>query len=93
MDIKLDHITFTTDTMQLHFRDGGRCTIPLRDFPRLLNATVAEREQWELIGINRGIHWPAVDEDLSLPRLLEEYAAPVAPFAASASNNSTEAHF
>ena len=78
MDTKLNSIEFERTDMRLIFGDGGTCLVPLARFPRLLNANDAERRQWEIIGAGRGIHWPLVDEDLSIPRLLQEYAAPIA---------------
>lgn len=79
MDTKIDSIEFTETTMRLLFRDGGECRVPLSDYPRLATATRAQRNHWKILGENRGIHWPDVDEDLSIPGLLRDYAAPVAP--------------
>ena len=50
--------------------DGRAITVPLIWFPRLLNATVAARNKWELLGDGEGIHWPDADEDLSVDGLL-----------------------
>ena len=50
--------------------DGRELIVPLRWFPRLQNATQAERDAWELMGDGAGIHWEAIDEDISVPRLL-----------------------
>lgn len=50
--------------------DGREVSVPLAWFPRLQSATPAQREQWRLIGDGVGIHWEAVDEDISVPRLL-----------------------
>lgn len=50
--------------------DGRRLSVPLEWFPRLLNATPAQRERYELVGRGVGIHWPEVDEDISVENLL-----------------------
>jgi Protein of unknown function (DUF2442) len=88
MDTKLQHIQFTQTEMHLQFRDGGICTVPLSISPRLHAATAAQRADWEIIGADRGIHWPQIDEDLSIPQLLSEYAAPLAPRARDAASPS-----
>ena len=50
--------------------DGRRVSAPLEWFPRLLRATPAQRSNWSLIGRGVGIHWPDVDEDISVRSLL-----------------------
>jgi hypothetical protein len=50
--------------------DGRRVSVPLLWFPRLADATAAERENWRLIGRGEGIHWPDLDEDISVAGLL-----------------------
>jgi hypothetical protein len=63
-------VTFTTERMQIELQDGRELSVPLAWFPRLQNASPQDREQWRLIGDGEGIHWEALDEDLSVPRLL-----------------------
>lgn len=50
--------------------DGRVLSVPLVWYPRLLNGSRAERNRWRLIGKGIGIHWPALDEDLSIEGLL-----------------------
>jgi len=50
--------------------DGRKISVPLAWFPRLLHATPEQRRQWELLGDGEGVHWPQVDEDLSVEGLL-----------------------
>jgi len=50
--------------------DGREISAPLAWFPRLLRATVEQRQVWELIGQGEGIHWEAIDEDISVASLL-----------------------
>ena len=47
-----------------------------RGYPRLLRATPTQRANWELLGRGIGIHWPDVDEDLSVEGLLRGTPAP-----------------
>jgi len=55
--------------------DGRKITVPLAWFPRLLNASQKQRENWELLGDGEGIHWPDLDEDLSVAGFLAGFAA------------------
>ena len=50
--------------------DGRELAAPLAWFPRLLEATDDQRRNWRLIGGGHGIHWPDVDEDISVASLL-----------------------
>jgi hypothetical protein len=77
MDSHLKAIEFEPKMMRLIFGDGGSCLVPLDSFTRLLHASDIERRTWEIIGNNRGIHWPLIDEDLSILRLIEDYAHPI----------------
>jgi hypothetical protein len=52
------------------FDDGRVLSVPLAWFPRLAQATTVERSKIELLGGGKGIHWPALDEDLSVAGLL-----------------------
>ena len=50
--------------------DGRILSAPLVWFPRLSQATKSQRNNWELLGDGEGIHWPDIDEDLSVTGLL-----------------------
>ena len=50
--------------------DGRVVSAPIAWYPRLLNGTVAERNEWRLIAGGRGVHWPALEEDISVENLL-----------------------
>lgn len=54
----------------LQIMDGRTITVPLTWYPRLLKATADQRSKWEKCGGNYGIHWPEIDEDLSIEGLL-----------------------
>lgn len=64
------NVSVTEDELTVELADGRRISAPLVWFPRLLAADAAERQNWELLGDGEGIHWPAVDEDLSVAGLL-----------------------
>lgn len=64
------HVTITRDSLSVDLVDGRAISVPLGWYPRLLHATPAERNQWRFIGQGRGIHWPALDEDISVENLL-----------------------
>ena len=63
--------TVTEEAVIVDLNDGRTVTAPLAWYPRLLHATVRERRNWRLIGAGEGIHWPDLDEDLSVEGLLE----------------------
>lgn len=63
-------ISFTADTLKVALVDGREVSVPLAWFPRLLDATDAQRASWRLIGGGVGIHWPEIDEDISVEKLL-----------------------
>jgi hypothetical protein len=56
--------------LRVTLADGREIAVPLVWFPRLLNADAEQRRQWELIGRGAGIHWAAIDEDISVASLL-----------------------
>ena len=54
----------------MQLSDGRDISVPLSWYPRLVHATTEERIHWELIGSGQGIHWPDLDEDISVEMLL-----------------------
>ena|SRR6266498_2634491 len=58
------------DTLTVTLRDGRTVSVPINWYPRLAEGTPTERRQWQLIGPGIGIHWPALDEDISIEALL-----------------------
>ncbi len=63
-------LSFTADEMLVTLADGRRLSVPLAWFPRLAHASIEQRQNYELMGDGEGIHWPDVDEDLSVEGLL-----------------------
>jgi hypothetical protein len=64
-------VSCSDDALTVTLTDGRRVSVPLTWFPRLLNATPKQRAKWEFIGGGIGIHWPAIDEDISVASLLQ----------------------
>ena len=60
----------TDDTLAVRLADGRELAVPLEWFPRLRNASPDARAECRLVGGGIGIHWPQLDEDLSVARLL-----------------------
>ena len=77
-DERVLDVQFTDDTLSVSLRDGRTITVPLVWYPRLLNATLAQRRNWKIAGGGYGIHWPDIDEDLSTEGLLRGTPAPKA---------------
>jgi hypothetical protein len=63
-------VEVTEDELRVVLADGRRLAVPLVWFPRLHAASKAARQHFELLGDGEGIHWPEVDEDLSVAGLL-----------------------
>ncbi|MGH8468868.1 MAG: DUF2442 domain-containing protein [Gammaproteobacteria bacterium] len=63
-------VKVTRDALSVRLSDGRMISAPLAWFPRLLHASLEERNSWRLIGKGRGIHWEAIDEDVSVEGLL-----------------------
>jgi Protein of unknown function (DUF2442) len=64
-------VRVTRDLLVVALHDGRVVSVPLTWYPRLAAGTARERAGWQLIGPGIGIHWPALDEDVSVQALLE----------------------
>ena len=64
------HVRVTNDALVVDLNDGRTLTVPLAWYPRLAHGTPAERSKWRLIGRGEGIHWPELDEDISVAGLI-----------------------
>jgi Protein of unknown function (DUF2442) len=73
-ELRIRSVSFTGDTMTVRFSDDREIAIPLSYFSRLQAAGAAERNQWSLIGRGLGVHWEALDEDLSVENILLAYS-------------------
>jgi hypothetical protein len=65
----------TDDTLSVDLTDGRTISVPTAWYPRLAHATPVERSRWRLIGQGEGIHWPDLDEDISVDNLLSGRAS------------------
>jgi hypothetical protein len=70
LDSSAVNATVTDDQIIVMLVDGRKIAAPLAWSPRLADATPAQRRSWRLIGRGQGIHWPDVDEDISVASLL-----------------------
>jgi hypothetical protein len=70
-DVLAIDVSCSEDALQVTLADGRTISVPLAWFPRLLAATPKQRAKWEFIGGGIGIHWPAIDEDISIASLLQ----------------------
>jgi hypothetical protein len=64
------NVQVTDDALIVDLSDGRTVSVPLAWFPRLLHGTPEERNKWRLIGEGEGIHWPDLDEDISVENLI-----------------------
>ena len=69
-----------TESMSVELLDGRTITVPLAWYPKLLQATREQRQDWEICGGGFGIHWARLDEDLSTDGLLRGAPAPRGPY-------------
>ena len=69
-DTRVEDVRIESDALVVSLKDGRTISAPLAWFPRLLNASSAERANWEIAGGGYGLHWPDLDEDLSTEGLL-----------------------
>ena len=73
---RVSDVQFSEHEICVELTDGRSISAPLAWYPRLLNASDSERNAWEVAGGGYGIHWPALDEDLSVEGLLRGAPAP-----------------
>jgi hypothetical protein len=78
-DERVKSVHCTQDAVVVDLADGRTISVPLTWYPRLLNATPAQRANWKISAGGYGIHWPDVDEDLSTEGLLRGAPAPRGP--------------
>ncbi|MGW8256058.1 MAG: DUF2442 domain-containing protein [Thermoguttaceae bacterium] len=64
------NVSIKKDALSVDLSDGRTIVVPLQWFPRLVHASVAERNNWRLVGRGHGIHWEDIDEDISIEGLM-----------------------
>jgi Protein of unknown function (DUF2442) len=75
-DERVSGVSFDENRLTVDLMDGRTISVPLAWFPRLFDATIAQRGNWRTAGAGYGIHWPEIDEDLSTEGLLRGAPAP-----------------
>ncbi|MCI0413238.1 DUF2442 domain-containing protein [bacterium] len=63
-------VSLSDDSLIVDLTDGRTISVPLAWYPRLVHGSPKERNHLEIIGNGQGIHWPDLDEDLSIEGLL-----------------------
>jgi hypothetical protein len=69
-DERVAGVSFDAERLIVDLMDGRTIAVPLAWYPHLLDATPEQRADWEVAGAGYGIHWPQIDEDLSVEGLL-----------------------
>ena len=70
MNISAEAVRFDDEAMWVGLADGRTIGVPLAWFPRLLHASPAQRERYEISVLGYGLHWEDLDEDISVEGLL-----------------------
>lgn len=74
-EVTAQDVRFSEDKLIVGLSDGRVLSVPIAWYPRLLHATPDERDNWSFIGKGEGIHWPDLDEDISVENLIEGQAS------------------
>ncbi len=73
LDARAHNVSTTEAELVVDLVDGRRLVVPIAWFPRLLHASEDQLAKWELLGDGQGIHWPDIDEDISVHGLLHGF--------------------
>lgn len=68
--VRVTKLVVTDDYVSADLSDGRTISVPLSWYPRLCHGTAEERQNWRLVGSGRGVHWPQLDEDISVENLV-----------------------
>jgi len=69
-DATIRDVATTDESICVSLSDGRHVTVRISWYPRLSHARPEDRAKWELIGRGHGIHWPELDEDVSVENIL-----------------------
>jgi Protein of unknown function (DUF2442) len=69
-EVRAQNLAITDDSLVVDLSDGRSITVPIAWYPRLQHGTPDERNKWGWIGDREGIHWPDLDEDISIENLI-----------------------
>jgi len=67
---RIKSVSITDESLAVNLLDGRTITVPLSWYPRLSHGKLDERNNWQLIGTGEGIHWPDLDEDISVDNIV-----------------------
>ncbi len=67
---RANNIEVSEEALTLELVDGRTVSVPIAWYPRLFHGTPKQRNNWRLIGTGAGVHWPDLDEDISVENLL-----------------------
>ncbi len=67
---QVQDVRVTEDCLSVDLADGRTISVPIGWYPRLLHGSPEERNNWRLIGEGEGIHWPELDEDISVENIV-----------------------
>ncbi len=70
LEVTATSVRVTDDALIVDLSDGRTVSAPLAWYPRLLHGSAAERNDHQMIGRGIGIHWPQLDEDISIEGIL-----------------------
>ena len=73
--VRAEDLTVTEDTLAAELFDGRSSFVPLAWYPRPVHGKLGERSNWRLVGQGVGLHWPALDEGISVENLLAGQAS------------------
>ena len=68
--VPIKNVNITDESLTVDLADGRTITVPIAWYPRLSHGKVEERNNWRLIGNGEGIHWPDLDEDISVDNIV-----------------------
>jgi len=69
-EVRAQNLAITEASLIVDLSDGRSITVPIAWYPRLQHGTSEERNNWRWIGHREGIHWPDLDEDISIENLV-----------------------
>jgi hypothetical protein len=78
-DERVSDVSIGAETLSVSLMVGRTISVPLAWYPKLLHASVEQRNNWKIAGGGYGIHWPDLNEDLSTEGLLRGAPAPRHP--------------
>ena len=73
------YVRVTDSALVVELKDGRVVSVPLDWYPRLAEGSPSERRRWEFLGPGIGIHWPDLDEDISVEGLLQGWPSGESP--------------